>query len=411
MRMDQDQIQFNQKNMTFNSKPIVLVKKMAKVYEVPYFCFVNSVFQKNYKALIKGGIVTLVLAIVLIKAGFIISNNADVDTWLYIAINAFGFLFCWLVLSFLIHKVSFYKVAGLVGLFVVITLTDRYLKIQFNPITIPLVILFWLGVTYLVLPQFFKKYQVAILAVYAVVISYYLFIFITTPNYGTQQRLSFVSFIVIPIPVFAALWIYEQWRWLRTLKADKGKAELALLKSQVNPHFFFNTLNNLYGLVVEKSAQAPEVVLKLSDMMRYTIYEGREDLVNLTDEVNYLESYIDLHKIRYQKKVDIQFIHDFDKTLQIAPLLFIILLENAFKHGVAPLTENAYIHLDLKARDNLVLFTIANNYEVNTPHQKAGIGLDNLKQRLAYSYPKRHELKIEKTATTYTVHLNLLLNP
>ena len=96
-------------------------------------------------------------------------------------------------------------------------------------------------------------------------------------------------------------WLFQQWKWLKTLESKKSKAELSLLKSQINPHFFFNTLNNLYGLTVEKSDDAPNVVLKLSDMMRYTIYMGKEDLVPLKDEVDYLQNYIELHKIRYQK--------------------------------------------------------------------------------------------------------------
>lgn len=359
----------------------------------------NWSFQKNHRALIKGGIITVFLAI--------IRNSVDVSTPIYIVISALGFVFCWLVLSFLIYKFSFYKILGMVGLLVAATVADRYMNMRDNPITIPLIILFWLGVTYLILPQFFKKYKIAILSVYGLVISYHFFVFNTTPNYTGNHRLNFVSFMLFPIPVFAALWVYEQWRWLKTLQADKVKAELTLLKSQINPHFLFNTLNNLYGLVVEKSEKAPEVVLKLSDMLRYTIYKGKEDLVRLTDEVNYLETYIELHRIRYQKKVDIQFIHEVDKEIQVAPLLFIILLENAFKHGVEPVTENAYIHLDLKTLGNQILFTIENNYEPNTSHQKAGIGLDNLKKRLAHIYSNRHELKIEKTDSTYTAHLNL----
>ena len=100
------------------------------------------------------------------------------------------------------------------------------------------------------------------------------------------------------------------------MKIEKGKAELELLKSQINPHFLFNTLNNLYGLIVEKSDEAPEVVLKLSDMLRYTIYEGKEEFVFLKNEIVYLENYIALHKIRYQKNVDIFFNHKTEKDLK-----------------------------------------------------------------------------------------------
>ena len=370
----------------------------------------NNALLKNYQALIKGGIITLVLALVLHKgtgSSFFIINPAHVSTSVYLFVSLLSFISCWLLISYLISKSPLYKILGVIGLLIAAMLAERYMDIRNNPITIPLIILFWLGVTYLVLPPFFKKYKIAILSVYSLVISYYFFTFSEMPDYAGDHRLNFARFMLIPIPVFGALWAYEQWRWLRMLKADKAKAELALLKSQVNPHFLFNTLNNLYGLVVEKSAQAPEVVLRLSDMMRYTIYEGKEDLVKLVDEVNYLEAYIDLHKIRYQKKVDIQFVHEVDNEIQIAPLFFIILLENAFKHGVEKLTENAYIHLDLKTRGHQVLFTIENNYDPNSSKQKAGIGLDNLKKRLAHIYPNRHQLTIEKTTSTYTAHLNL----
>ncbi|MDO6744920.1 histidine kinase [Tenacibaculum soleae] len=112
--------------------------------------------------------------------------------------------------------------------------------------------------------------------------------------------LKLIGVILFFILVFG--WIFQQWKWF---KNKKTKAELALLKSQINPHFFFNTLNNLYGLTVEKYDDAPDVLIRLSDMMRYTIYMGKEDLVPLKDEIEYLQNYIELHKIRYQKKVDI----------------------------------------------------------------------------------------------------------
>ncbi len=215
--------------------------------------------------------------------------------------------------------------------------------------------------------------------------------------------------MLIPIPFFMLLWGYEQWRWLKTLQIDKGKAELALLKSQVNPHFFFNTLNNLYGLVVEKSDDAPEVILKLSDMMRYTIYKGKEDTVLLKDEINYLENYIELHKIRYQKKVDILFTHKVQEGLKIAPLLFIILLENAFKHGVEKIREHAFIRLKIQSEGKKLSFTIENNFNELTSNHKKGIGLDNLRKRLDYLYNNKYQLVIEKKETNYKVLLTLNL--
>ncbi len=369
----------------------------------------NSFFQKYYTALIKGGIITIFLAIVLVITGLIISNHADAATPLFIFISVLSFIFCWIVLSFLIHKFRVYKILAVLALLVVMLVIPHYTGIWDNPITIPLLILFWLGVAYIVLPEFFKKYRVAILSVYGLVIAYNFFFFNKTPGQVENHRLILVNFMFIPIPVFAGLWLFEQWRWLKTLQADKGKAELALLKSQINPHFFFNTLNNLYGLVVEKSEQAPEVVLKLSDMMRYTIYEGKEDVVLLKDEISYLENYIELHKIRYQKKVEILFTHDVREGLKVAPLLFIILLENAFKHGVEKMSDNAFIHLRMQSQEKQLFFTIENSFDKSASNLNNGIGLENLKKRLDYLYPNKYELIVEEKDSIYKVRLNLEL--
>ena len=366
----------------------------------------NSFLQRNYTAVIKGGIITLGLAIMLSKASFVIIKPEYVSTPIYFAINIFSFIFCWLVLSFLILKFPIYKIAIVVGLLVVIMIIENLIDIPFSLITIPLLILFWLGVVYLIVPEFFKKYKIAILSIYGVILAYF-FIFRMLPNYIENHHQNFLYFIVVPIPIFASLWVYEQWRWLKTLKEDKAKAELAALKSQINPHFFFNTLNNLYGLVIEKSEKAPEVVLKLSDMMRYTIYEGKEDVVLLKDEISYLKNYIELHRIRYQKKVDLLFTHDVEQGLKVAPLLFIILLENAFKHGVEKMRKDAFIHLQMQSKGKQLFFTIENSFDTLASNHTTGIGLENLKKRLEYSYPNRHELIIDKKEATYKVHLNL----
>jgi len=301
------------------------------------------------------------------------------------------------------------KTFAILGLLIVMLVIPHYTGIWDNPFAIPILILFWLGIAYVVLPEFFKKYRIAIFSVYGLVIAYNFFFFTSTPVHVQNDRLYLTNFMLMPIPVFTGLWVYEQWRWLKNLQADKGKAELALLKSQINPHFFFNTLNNLYGLVVEKSEQAPEVVLKLSDMMRYTIYEGKEDVVLLKDEISYLENYIELHKIRYQKNVEILFTHDVQEGVEVAPLLFIILLENAFKHGVEKIRENAFIHLRMKSQGKQLFFTIENNFDKSVPNHISGIGLENLKKRLDYLYPDKYELTVEKKEAVYKVQLNLEL--
>ncbi len=222
-----------------------------------------------------------------------------------------------------------------------------------------------------------------------------------------QQEKEMKIILITPLFIMFINWFYQQWKWLKTVESKKTKAELALLKSQINPHFFFNTLNNLYGLTVEKSDDAPTVVLMLSDMMRYTIYMGKEDFVPLKDEVEYLMNYIELHKIRYHKTVDITFKHSNEFDTQIAPLLFIIPLENAFKHGVERLTEDAYIHMNLTMKDEIIYFDITNNFGTLKSNKNVGIGLDNLKQRLKLLYPNKHKVQIEVKEDTYKLSLKI----
>lgn len=219
----------------------------------------------------------------------------------------------------------------------------------------------------------------------------------------------FLGLLAIGVPTYIAVsWIFEKWQLFKQLKNENTNAELMLLKSQINPHFFFNTLNNLYGLTVEKSDKAPEVVLKISDMMRYTIYEGQKDKVPLEDELEYLSTYIELHKIRYQKKVDIKFTHYIQgEGFQITPLLFVILLENAIKHGIESMTENAYAHLSLIAGNNKVVFAIENNYDPNEQKEPGGIGLKNLERRLELLYPEKYHLLVANEDEVYKVQLEI----
>ena len=193
------------------------------------------------------------------------------------------------------------------------------------------------------------------------------------------------------------------------LKKEQTQAELLLLRSQLNPHFFFNTLNNLYALTLKKSNEAPEVILKLSDMMRYTIYEGEKNAVPIQDEISYLNNYLDLYRIRYKNPVRLEFNHDIEQELTIAPLLFINLLENAFKHGVDAVTDNAFIRMNLNYDGHLLHFVIENSFDPSITGDGKGIGLENLKRRLALLYPNKHSLVFEQEDTTFRSTLKIAL--
>jgi len=237
------------------------------------------------------------------------------------------------------------------------------------------------------------------------------FIFSTTvdkSDYGTQFQLTILSWVML----FHLLshWMTGQWKLVKQLKNERTNAELMHLKSQVNPHFLFNTLNNLYGLALEKSDQTPGLILKLSDMLRYTIYQGKKDQVLLKDEVNYLNDFIQLQQIRYHKPVNITFNNQIAESgLVISPLLLLILVENAYKHGVEKLTDEAFIIIKLEAEEQSMVFEIENNFDESEQSSNTGIGLQNLKQRLKLIYPDSHQLEIASENGVYSVRLEIQL--
>ena len=203
-------------------------------------------------------------------------------------------------------------------------------------------------------------------------------------------------------------WSIRQFKSIVKLKNEKTKTELLHLKSQVNPHFFFNTLNNLYGLVEEDAKKAQELILKLSDMMRYSIYDGQRDFVTIKEEVEYLKNYIEIHKMRYHKMTEVKFnLHIQDDTYKVMPLLFIILLENAFKHGVENLRENAYVYINMTSAGNEIYFAVENNFDPTELADEQGIGLRNLRKRLELVYPDKHSLSFAVTEDVYKVQLTL----
>lgn len=219
----------------------------------------------------------------------------------------------------------------------------------------------------------------------------------------------FILLYYILLIVLALSWFIKQVISFFRLKNEREKTELLHLKSQVNPHFFFNTLNNLYGLVGTDAKKAQELILKLSDLMRYSIYEGEKEVVSLKTEVDYLKNYIELHKMRYHKEIDVKFEAKIEDDYKVMPLLFIILLENAFKHGIENLHKNAYVHLSIKTQNDEVFFEIENNYDIEQPKGNHGIGLENLKRRLELVYPKKHTLIVSTSENIYKAQLTLQL--
>jgi LytS/YehU family sensor histidine kinase len=226
-------------------------------------------------------------------------------------------------------------------------------------------------------------------------------------NYNPKIVILVIFYYVLLLG-FGVYWFIRQLIFVAKLKNEKSKVELMLLKSQVSPHFFFNMLNNLYGLVSKDAEKAQELILKLSDLMRYSIYESENEMVTLKEEVDYLNNYIELHKMRYHKHIIIDFNCNIDENKRVAPLLFIILLENSFKHGVERLRENAKVIINFTSSENEIKFEIENNFDSSENlKNETGIGLKNLKRRLELTYPNKHNLVLSSTESNYSAKLIL----
>ncbi len=203
------------------------------------------------------------------------------------------------------------------------------------------------------------------------------------------------------------------------LKLQKEKLELELnaLKSQIHPHFLFNTLNNLYSLTLKNSEKASEVVLKLSDIMRYVLYQANERKVDIKKEVDFAKNYVDLQRIRYQDKYKITFetIGKFNEQ-KVAPLLFIDFIENAFKHGLERRFNDGFVDVKFTIDDQNISLNVINskgqNDEDNTAEEakRKGIGLQNVRRRLDLIYGDSHHLKISETEEIFEINLSLQLS-
>ena len=217
--------------------------------------------------------------------------------------------------------------------------------------------------------------------------------------------------IIISLPVIVALQWFSQNNEITKLEKQQIESELGLLKQQINPHFFFNTLNNLYSLSLAKSDQTPDVIVQLSELMRYVIYKGKEKEVLLSEEIKYLADYIHLQQIRLHKSFDLIFEHEVeDEDYLLPPLLLIILIENAFKHGIEPAERKCFLHIQLQQQGEHLSFVCKNSFDPSEQGEK-GIGLDNLRRRLSLRFPEQHELTILEERDTFTANLVIWKTP
>lgn len=192
---------------------------------------------------------------------------------------------------------------------------------------------------------------------------------------------------------------------------EKLGTELSLLKSQINPHFLFNTLNNIYSLARKKSDKTPEVVLKLSKLLRFVMYETKHQYISVGKELEFLKDYIELHKIRYDDRLKINFNYELDDlNAQIMPNILTPFVENAFKHGASQSTMLSFIIIELKLAENELYFKVENSFEpIEITEEEEGIGLKNLNRQLELMY-KNFNLQTKKENQKFTAELSLNLS-
>jgi hypothetical protein len=204
-------------------------------------------------------------------------------------------------------------------------------------------------------------------------------------------------------------WLQSEQR-NKEIANEKLKAELSFLKAQINPHFLFNTLNNIYALASDRSEATAPAVMKLSNIMRYVLTEAGNDMVPLEKEIQFTRHYIELQKMRLTGKSSIDFTVQGDPfAKQIAPLLFLPFVENAFKYGIST-RELSPIRILLEIRQDSIYFMVSNHKHINTPMKIAnntGIGINNTRRRLDLLYDDQYTLTIADEPTTFTVHLNI----
>ena len=223
-------------------------------------------------------------------------------------------------------------------------------------------------------------------------------------------NLFFVVFIAIAIK-FYKRWNEKDFQEQKVQK-EKVEAELQMLKTQINPHFLFNTLNSIYVLAMKQSEQTANTVMKLSDILDYILYRIDTPKIAISNEIKIIENYIELEKIRFSNRIDINFTTDLkSQGIQIPPMLIIPFIENAFKHGVAKSIEKSWIKISIKETDGALNILVANSKTQSKVEDKTGgIGLMNVKKRLSLLYKEKYELNIFEEQMQYTVSLSIPIN-
>ena len=305
----------------------------------------------------------------------------------------------------------------------------------FSSFLLPVTMVVTYVVNYYLIPNFLlqKKYKTFLIySVYTLIFSTYLimlslvgcFLFLTSLNMNDMPPMS-RNYVFVLILVYLIVLVVSFINLLnnnfQTIAKNKDlenkilltqirikDQELQYLKKQIHPHFLFNTLNTIYGFALKKSEQTPEIILKLSNLLDYILYQVNKPKVTLQEEISHIREYIDLEKIRFREVLDIEFAtNNIPENIEIAPMIFLPFVENAFKHGNL-IDGFLTIKISFEFVGNQLVFKIKNtSLNELPPAENAGIGLQNIRKRLDLLYSKKYDLKIEKVGEWFAVELTL----
>jgi sensor histidine kinase YesM len=301
---------------------------------------------------------------------------------------------------------------------------------------LPIFLLFTYGIIYFLVPvflfkraywQFFVSLTVAtaVAALLRIFIGRYVYYSLFIPGvlhprewFNLDIFLLNLIWILGPAILFAMFKYYKNYMNTQTLAAEAERkqlsSELQLLKAQLNPHFLFNTFNNLYVLALQNSPKTPVVISKMSDLFHYVLYECNANEVPVSKEIKLIEDYIQLEELRYSDRLTITFKKEIENPeYLIPPMMLYTFVENCFKHGSSPDPGSSWINLHIRVRQNVFEFEAVNSIpKSNCQSNKieGGVGLTNIKRRLELIYPKNHQLEIRKEKCTFSVLLQIQKN-
>jgi len=236
------------------------------------------------------------------------------------------------------------------------------------------------------------------------------FSYIPEKGFQPHSYLCMTTSVASPMIIkFFKHWTIRQKAWMLA-QQEKITAQLQLLKAQLHPHFLLNTLNNIYSFALHNSPKTPQMVLKLSSLLSYMLYDCKAEEVLLEKELEVMKNYIDLERERYNDKIDISINIEGDiQDKYITPLLILPFLENAFKHGTSEQLERPWMSVDIAAKDHLLQCKIVNSKNEFVPFHENGVGINNVKKRLEFLYPGKYDLKLADEGEFFVVSLLLEL--